>query len=98
MPPSPLIARFEIREILGQGALGTVYRAVDRELGMEVALKVLPARLYPDDESRNVFLAACRQASRLSHPYLVRLLAADRRVPRRLRTEDAGRRAGRPVP
>ena len=40
--------RYEIRGTLGRGGFATIYRASDRELGREVALKVLrPDRLSP---------------------------------------------------
>jgi hypothetical protein len=69
--------RFETRGILGHGRLGTVYRAFDRQLEIEVALKVLRAELFPDETYRNRLLAACTQAQRLTHPRLVRVLHAD---------------------
>src|SRR5687767_8092419 len=34
--------RFQVGERLGQGAAGIVYRAFDAELGIDVALKMLP--------------------------------------------------------
>lgn len=46
--------RFEIRGMLGEGGLGTVYRAHDRSRGRELALKVLVPRYRgrPDREAR----------------------------------------------
>jgi hypothetical protein len=39
--PSPAVQRYEIREDIGRGGMGVVFRAVDRELEREVAVKVL---------------------------------------------------------
>jgi len=52
-PPPWLLEleRFEFREFLGQGGGGVVYRVLDRELGVEVALKTLP-RLNPRAQQR----------------------------------------------
>ena len=38
-----LVGRYEVRRCVGQGAMGKVYRAMDLDLGREVALKTLPA-------------------------------------------------------
>ena len=47
--PSALGVRFEVRGIIGSGRLGTVYRALDRTLEVDVALKVLRDDLFADD-------------------------------------------------
>jgi serine/threonine protein kinase len=42
LPPGTLVAeRFEIDRVAGRGGMGVVYRALDRETGAAVALKLL---------------------------------------------------------
>jgi hypothetical protein len=70
-PPSSRVGRYELGELLGMGAFGSVWRARDTELGREVAVK-LPrgGRLAgPDDEER--FLREARAAALLRHPGIV---------------------------
>jgi len=62
------VAHYDIREEIGGGGMGVVYRAEDRRLGRDVALKVLPANksLTAGDTGR--FLEEGRLAASLRHP------------------------------
>ncbi|HEY9514603.1 MAG TPA: serine/threonine-protein kinase, partial [Gemmatimonadaceae bacterium] len=65
--------RFEILEVVGSGGMGTVYRARDRELGEDIAIKVIrPALLAGDDSLRERFRSEIRLARRISHENVVR--------------------------
>jgi serine/threonine protein kinase len=65
--------RYEIRAFLGRGGMGAVYRAHDRTLGEDVAIKVVRPGLLgtPDGQAR--FLSEIRLARRVSHPGVCRL-------------------------
>src|SRR4051812_10946135 len=64
------LGRFLIRQPVGQGAFGTVYRAFDPQLEREVALKVpLPGALdTPQTVER--FLREAKAAAQLRHPHI----------------------------
>jgi CheY-like chemotaxis protein len=65
--------RFEILQIVGSGGMGTVYRAHDRELGEDIAIKVIrPQLLAADDTLRERFKSEIRLARRISHQNVVR--------------------------
>src|SRR5262249_50163747 len=62
--------RYELVETIGQGGMGTVYRAHDRQLDRDVALKVLHA--LPDGAQAPLRLAReARLIARLEHPGIV---------------------------
>jgi CheY-like chemotaxis protein len=64
--------RYEVRELAGAGAMGTVYRVHDRELGEDVALKVLRPDMLSDPDVIERFKAEVRLARKISHPSVVR--------------------------
>ncbi len=72
------ISRFEIRQKLGQGAFGTVYRAYDPQLEREVAIKVPQAGLLTTPEIVERFLREAKAAARLNHPNIVPVYDAGR--------------------
>jgi serine/threonine protein kinase/formylglycine-generating enzyme required for sulfatase activity len=65
--------RYLIKDIVGAGPLGFVFRAHDKEVDVEVALKVIHSRLCQTAEERKAFAAQLRSARKLSHPNLVRV-------------------------
>jgi eukaryotic-like serine/threonine-protein kinase len=65
------IGRFQIREQLGQGAFGTVYRAFDPQFGREVALKVPHPGTLANPKACERFLREALAAGRLQHPNIV---------------------------
>lgn len=67
--------RFELRESLGAGAMGTVYRAFDPDLQREVAVKVLRADLPAGSSDWVARLQReARALAQLNHPNVVEVL------------------------
>ena len=64
------IGRYQIVEILGKGAMGTVYRGRDESLERDVAVKVMSLG-QEDDDARARFLREGKAAARLQHPNIV---------------------------
>ena len=62
--------RYELREEIGRGGMGVVYRAHDRELQRDVALKVLRAGADAGDLARRLHREA-RVLASLEHPGMV---------------------------
>src|SRR5262245_57205225 len=61
---------YQIRELLGRGAMGEVYRAHDERLGRDVALKVLPQDFVQDDDARSRLIREARVAAQLNPPHI----------------------------
>jgi serine/threonine protein kinase/formylglycine-generating enzyme required for sulfatase activity len=66
-------SRYLIKEAIGVGPLGYVFRAHDNEIDVEVALKVINPKLVQTPDERKHFARHLRLARRLSHPNLVRV-------------------------
>ena len=67
-----LAGRYEIRQQLGEGGMGVVYRAYDRELKELVAIKTLRPELVGDATLLERFKQEIRLARQISHPNVVR--------------------------
>jgi serine/threonine-protein kinase PpkA len=65
------IPGFDIEGEIGEGAMATVYLAVQRSLQRKVALKIMAAGLAADPSFCERFLREGRTLARLSHPHTV---------------------------
>jgi eukaryotic-like serine/threonine-protein kinase len=59
---------FEIVTVLGAGGMGEVYRAKDTRLGLDVAIKILPASISADPIAKQRFEREAKTISGLNHP------------------------------
>src|SRR5688500_4528680 len=69
-PPSQ-IAKYRILDLVGEGAMGIVYRAEDTVLNRVVALKVMNESIARQDDLRGRFLREAQLAGSLSHPNVI---------------------------
>ena len=53
--PELINNRYEVKETIGRGGMATVYKASDRRLGRDVAIKVLKPELARDDSFQERF-------------------------------------------
>ena len=66
--------RYELEELVGTGGMSSVYRAHDRLLERDVALKVLHQRFLADGEQVERFRREARAVAQLSHPNIVTVI------------------------
>ncbi len=69
--PKKLAGRYEVRQILGQGGMGLVYRAYDTVVRREVAVKTILD--IPDPGSLQLFYKECDVLASMSHPNIVEI-------------------------
>lgn|GEM_PF-257534 len=65
------LGRFQIKRLLGQGAMGEVYLGLDPAIGREVAIKTIIPNAAQGDEAKARFEREARAAGILNHPHLV---------------------------
>ncbi len=66
-----LAKRYELKSFIGQGGMSVVYKAVDKQLGKTVAVKLLLPHLVNDPITFQRFQQEARAASSLSHANIV---------------------------
>ncbi|MCE9609124.1 MAG: serine/threonine protein kinase [Chthoniobacter sp.] len=69
---------FELLEQLGVGGMGTVYRALDRNLGRHVALKLLQREHSQNPEFNEQFAREAAITASINHPYVVKVFSTGR--------------------
>jgi serine/threonine-protein kinase len=72
-----LTAHYELDCEIGRGGMGIVYRAKDRRLKRQVAIKLLPPELAFRSEIKSRFLREAETAAQLSHPNIVPIYTVD---------------------
>jgi serine/threonine protein kinase len=65
------IGRYRVIERIGKGAMGTVYAAVDEQLGRKVAVKLMLAAFEEESELRERFYREARITGQLAHRNIV---------------------------
>lgn len=77
VPDAPLLTgtelegRYQIGSVVGAGAMGTVYRAFQKSMDRDVAIKVLHPKYAHDPRAVKRFFREAQSASRLIHPNIV---------------------------
>lgn len=80
-PESLKLGQYLILDVLGQGGMGVVYRAVHRRMKREVAIKLLSPKVLHQPGAVDRFYREVQAAAKLLHPNIVTAFDAD---------EDAG--------
>lgn len=65
----PVLGAYEVKEVIGRGGMGIVYRAIHQRLGKTVAVKLIAARPGPAAAAR--FEREMRAIGQLEHPAIV---------------------------
>jgi serine/threonine-protein kinase len=75
------LGRYDLGEVLGQGYHGVVFRAHDRNSGVDVALKILSPDFPQNEKEVQRFSQVLSNWLALRHPHLVSVLGAGRTGP-----------------
>ncbi len=77
LPSGSPLGTYEIVDLLGVGGMGEVYRARDRKLGREVAIKVLPEELARHPDRVSLFEREARMLAAVNHPNIAAIYGAE---------------------
>jgi serine/threonine-protein kinase len=72
-PGTDLGPRYRIESLLGEGGMGSVYKAYDRELDRLVAIKIIRPVLVADPTAAQRFKQELLLGSRVSHKHILRI-------------------------
>src|ERR1044071_6631545 len=80
MTPGQSIGHYRITSKLGEGAMGTVYRATDTKLHRDVAIKVLPEQFAADPDRLARFTREAQVWASLNHPNIAAIYGVEERA------------------
>jgi serine/threonine protein kinase len=69
--PARRLGPYRLLDTVGEGGMGTVYRALDERVDRIVALKTLRAAEAADEEQRQRFRREAQAVAQLAHPHIV---------------------------
>src|SRR5688572_16932462 len=71
------LGKYEIKELLGRGGMAEVYRALNPDLGQDVAIKVLHPQILGSEGGLERFRQEARAIAGLNHPNILRVFDFD---------------------
>src|SRR5262245_25498692 len=77
MSPQESIAHYRITSKLGEGGMGTVYRATDTKLNRDVAIKILPDAFGQDPDRMARFEREAQVLASLNHPNIASIYGVE---------------------
>jgi serine/threonine-protein kinase len=72
-PVTTLVGRYRLLDLVGEGGMGVVWRARDRTLGRDVAIKLLRSIVASDAQQRRRFEREARTLAGLANEHIVRV-------------------------
>jgi len=69
-----IAGRYELLELIGKGGMSSVYKAHDRLLDRQIAIKILHPHFTEDEEYVERFRREARAVAQLSHPNIVTVI------------------------
>ena len=72
-----LLGHYRVRDLIGAGGMGVVYRAFDERLNRDVALKILQPNVSTDDGRRKRFRKEALLLSSVNHPNIASIFGLD---------------------
>src|SRR4029079_7649576 len=78
LEPGARVGEYEVEGKLGQGAFGTVFKAVHPLIGKVVAIKVLARKFSVDPEMVSRFVAEARAVNQIRNRHIIDIFSFDK--------------------
>jgi serine/threonine-protein kinase len=78
LPEGTKIGEYEVTGKIGEGAMGTVYKATHPAIGKVVAIKVISPRVFAEPDAVKRFVAEARAVAAIGHPGIVHVFGFGR--------------------